>query len=108
MKAIYRIMGKRGRITIPYETRVRVGFAYNDILSFVEGPDGKSVIVRREKICNDCVSEQEDSHKDDSDGITLKDFLNGLTEEQQRAAFTYLNLKWGNVRIPQHVSQAQF
>ena len=57
MKAIYRIMGKRGRITIPYETRVKVGFAYNDILSFVEGSDGKSVVVRRERICDNCVSD---------------------------------------------------
>ena len=56
MKAIYRIMGKRGRITIPYETRVKVGFAYNDILSFVEGSDGKSVVVSRERICDNCAS----------------------------------------------------
>ena len=50
MATMYRILGKRGRITIPYEMRVRVGFAQNDLLSFSETEDGKAVLVRREKI----------------------------------------------------------
>lgn len=29
---IFRILGKRGRVTIPYEIRQRVGFKYNDVL----------------------------------------------------------------------------
>lgn len=36
MTKLYRILGKRGRITIPYEIRKRVGFSYNDILSFAD------------------------------------------------------------------------
>lgn len=32
MNKMYRILGKRGRITIPFEIRKRVGFAYNDVL----------------------------------------------------------------------------
>lgn len=28
MNKLYRILGKRGRVTIPYEIRQRVGFAY--------------------------------------------------------------------------------
>lgn len=51
---LLRILGKRGRITIPYEIRQRVGFAYNDVLSFTESGDGNSVIVRREKLCDNC------------------------------------------------------
>ena len=31
MGPMYRVLGKRGRITIPFEIRKRVGFAYNDI-----------------------------------------------------------------------------
>lgn len=49
MTKLYRILGKRGRITIPYEIRKRVGFSYNDILSFAE-QDDRTVIVRREKL----------------------------------------------------------
>ena len=36
MNTMYRILGKRGRITIPFEMRQRVGFLYNDVLSFTE------------------------------------------------------------------------
>lgn len=53
MTKLYRILGKRGRITIPYEIRKRVGFSCNDVLSFAE-QDDRTVIVRREKLCNDC------------------------------------------------------
>ena len=41
MNKMYRILGKRGRITIPFEIRKRVGFAYNDVLSFTEAADGR-------------------------------------------------------------------
>lgn len=34
MTKLYRVLGKRGRITIPFEIRQRVGFTYNDVLSF--------------------------------------------------------------------------
>ena len=50
MTKLYRILGKRGRITIPFEIRQRVGFSYNDVLSFTESPDGRTVTVKREKI----------------------------------------------------------
>ena len=33
---MYRILGKRGRITIPFEIRQRVGFSYNAVLSAQE------------------------------------------------------------------------
>ena len=49
MKKLFRILGKRGRITIPYEIRQRVGFSYNDVLSFTEADDGRTVIVKRER-----------------------------------------------------------
>ncbi len=50
---IYRVMGKRGRITIPYEFRQQVGFGYNDVLSFTR-QDDNTVLVKREKICDNC------------------------------------------------------
>lgn len=94
-KKVLRILGKRGRTTIPYEIRKRVGFAYNDVLSFTEGPDGKSVIVKREKVCDNCKTEK---NKEASESITLFDFLNGLSEEQQCAALFHLTNKW-NTKI---------
>ena len=91
MKKMLRILGKRGRITIPYEIRARVGFEYNDVLSFTEADDGRTVIVRRERLC-DC-GKHEQKKKNDEE-ITLFEFLNGLSPEQQKAALVHLSVKW--------------
>ena len=88
---MFRILGKRGRITIPYEIRQRVGFKYNDVLSFTETADGRTVVVRREKICDYCKGAQPVVRNDE---VTLFDFLNNLSPEQQRAALVHLSVRW--------------
>lgn len=88
---MYRILGKRGRITIPYEMRQRVGFLYNDVLSFTESEDGRTVLVRREKICNSC---KDDPPGDSVNEVTLLEFLDGLTDAEQHAALVHLSVKW--------------
>lgn len=93
MNKMYRILGKRGRITIPYEIRKRVGFAYNDVLSFAEALDGQTVVVKREKICDNCKKTQSPVNKQ-ADGITLLQFLDGLSADEQRAALIHLSVKW--------------
>ena len=97
MKKMYRILGKRGRITIPYDIRVKVGFQQDDVLSFEESEDGRTVIVRREKIC-DCIQKGNKAEKEVSDEMTLYDFLNRLTSEQQRAALIHLSVKWAEAQ----------
>ena len=92
MNKLYRILGKRGRITIPYEIRRRVGFQYNDVLSFTE-KDDRAVVVRREKICDNCKGTQPAVGKQ-TDGITLLQFLDGLSADEQRAALIHLSVKW--------------
>ena len=89
MTKLYRVLGKRGRITIPYEIRQRVGFSYNDVLSFTEAPDGRTVAVKREKICDNCAKSAEKDNE-----MTLEDFLDGLSAEQQSAALVHLSVKW--------------
>ena len=86
---IYRVLGKKGRITIPYTIRKRIGFRYNDILSFTEQNDG-SVVIKREKICDNCI----DMADEYSEDITLEDFLDSLSEEEQRDALIHLSLLW--------------
>lgn len=88
---VMRILGKRGRVTIPYELRKRVGFGYNDILSFSESEDGRSVTVTREKICDNCKGAVE---REQSAEGSFFDFLNSLSPEQQRAALVHLSVKW--------------
>ena len=46
MEKIYRFIGKRGRITIPYELRMQMGFRRNDLVSFTR--EGNAVVVKRE------------------------------------------------------------
>lgn len=89
MLTMYRVLGKRGRITIPYEIRQRIGFRYNDVLSFTQQDDG-SVLIKREKICDNCI----DIADDYSENITLEDFLDSLSEEEQRNALLHLSLLW--------------
>lgn len=88
-RKIVRVLGKRGRITIPYEIRVRNKIGYNDILSFEEN-DANTIIVRREKLCGGCTPECFDEVND----ISIEDFLDSLTPEQQHKATIYLNLLW--------------
>ena len=88
---IYRVMGKRGRITIPYEFRQQVGFGYNDILSFTR-QDDNTVLVKREKICDNCDRRKgaaSPSNGADA-GVTLRELLDSLTPAQQKAALVHL------------------
>ena len=89
MHKIYRILGKRGRITIPFEIRQRIGFRYNDVLSFTQQDDG-SVVVRREKLCDNSQYLAEDFEEN----YTLEDFLDSLSEQEQRDALLHLSLLW--------------
>lgn len=88
-RKIVRVLGKRGRITIPYEIRVRNKIGYNDILSFEE-KDANTIILRREKLCGGCTPEC----FDEVSGVSIEDFIDSLTPEQQRKATIYLNLLW--------------
>lgn len=87
MLKIYRVLGKKGRITIPFEIRQRIGFRYNDVLSFTE-LDDSSVVVRKEKICDNCKCHEEDFEEN----FTLEDFIDSLSEEEQRDALIHLSL----------------
>lgn len=105
MLKIYRVLGKKGRITIPFVIRQRIGFRYNDVLSFTQ-QDGGSVVVRKEKICDKCNELAEEYEKN----YTLEDFLDSLSEEEQRDALVHLSLKWvekQNVSLPFCVCQKE-
>ena len=90
---INKILGKRGRITIPYEIRLKMGFKYNDVVSFEE-QDNNTVIIRREKICGGCKKDAPNPVEKPTDEITLLEFLDGLSDAEQRAVFVHLMTKW--------------
>lgn len=85
----YRVLGKYGRITIPFEIRKRIGFGYNDILSFTVR-DEDTVIIRKEKLCDNCMDFEEICEEN----ISLEDFLDSLSEEEQREALVHLSVLW--------------
>ena len=69
-RKIVRVLGKRGRITIPYEIRVRNKIGYNDILSFEE-KDANTIILKKERLCGGCTPQCFDEAND----ISIEDFL---------------------------------
>ena len=87
MNKIYRTLGKRGRTTIPYAIRVRLGLRHNDLISFEE--DGDTVIVRREKVCNNCFADDIDFSEEDSSDA-LFDFVDDLSDKERVTLFFYL------------------
>lgn len=94
---INKILGKLGRITIPYEIRLKMGFKYNDVVSFEE-QDNNTVIIRREKICDGCKKDAPNPVEKPTDEITLLDFLDGLSAAEQRAALIHLSVKWAQLQ----------
>lgn len=88
MNKIYRTLGKRGRTTIPYAIRVRLGLRHNDLLSFEE--DGDAVIVRREKVCDECDYFLDDIDEIGEDNDALLDFVDDLSDKERMTLFFYL------------------
>ena len=93
MKKILKILGKRGRITIPWEIRSVMGFAYNDVVSFEQNND--IIIVRREKLCDGCNGAEPDV----PDKVAaLNDLINKLTPEAIRALLIHLSTRWAEIQ----------
>ena len=72
---LYRVLGREGKITIPHAMRQHIGFGESDIVSF-ELVSRDAVLVRRERILS------RDGVPIDTDMPSLKDFLEGLSEEE--------------------------
>ena len=89
---INKILGKRGRITIPYAIRMNLGFSYNDVVSFEE-QDNNTVIIRREKLCDGCKNTEQTTIDKPTDETTLLDFLDGLEVAEQSAALIHFSVK---------------
>lgn len=88
-KKIVRVLGKKGRITIPYEIRLHSKIGYNDVISFEENDTG-TIILRKEKLCGGCTPECFEKVRKES----IEDFLDSLSPEQQYKAAIYLNMLW--------------
>jgi bifunctional DNA-binding transcriptional regulator/antitoxin component of YhaV-PrlF toxin-antitoxin module len=83
---IYKILGKRGRITIPYVIRQELGLEQDDVISFEPQEDG-SIIVRAEPRCCGCREEER------LDVISLQEILDELPAENKREVLVYLSMQ---------------
>ncbi len=88
MDKVYRILGKRGRTTVPYELRVKMGIHPNDLVSF--RCEGDEVIIKREKICDNCHAP--DRGDAPTSSTALREFLNSLPPDVQKDALVYLSI----------------
>lgn len=93
-------MGKRGRITLPLPLRERLDLRPGDLLSFAETEDGMGIILRQETVCDGCGADDFDPDMDEGDidsledgNISLQEYLESLTPQQQRAALIVLSTR---------------
>jgi len=89
MDTIYKVLDQKGRTTIPFEIRRKLGMKYNDILSFTM--DNNRVIITKEKLCNDCNVENEKK--------PFSEFIDSLSPMQQYELFNKLAERWASGRM---------
>ena len=82
----YRVLGQKGRTTIPLSIRMRLGFRCGEVLSFAE--DNGTVTVRKEKICDRCKDRPE------SQRLPLSALADSLSQDERRVLLTCLIAKF--------------
>ena len=84
---IIRVIGKEGRITIPWAIRQKVNFQPNDVVSFQLMEDD-SVLVRRESTCG------KEKNPGAGRDASITAFLESLDEKQRYSALVHLSVLW--------------
>lgn len=85
MNKIFKLIGKRGRTTVPFEIRMKMRLGYNSLVSY-ELKDEDTLILRKEKICDEC---KEPTIKE----ATILDVVNSLSDTEQKALYRYLSIR---------------
>lgn len=86
---IFRIIGREGRITIPWAIRQKIGFHFqpDDVVSFQLMEDD-SVLVRRESTCG------KEKNPGAGRDASITAFLDSLDEKQRYSALVHLTVLW--------------
>lgn len=87
---VRRVIGIRGRITIPYHIRETLGIKYNDVLSFSVSEEPKTITITKLDICNNCNEKviAESRMKE------FKSFLKEFSDEELKNAFALLEKRY--------------
>ena len=86
MATLRRILGKRGRTTIPYEFRQILDLRHNDVLTFAINDDKTCVVITKEKICTDCIKFVPYGKE-----ISLDDFLSKMNKDEMLQTIAVLS-----------------
>lgn len=86
MATIRRVLGKKGRTTIPYEFRQILDLRHNDILTFAMNDDRTCVVITKEKICTDCIK-----FVPQGKDVSLDDFLSRMNRTEMLQAIAALS-----------------
>ena len=81
-----RILGKRGRTTIPYEFRQILNLRPTDVISFSINDDKNCVIITKEKICDECIKNIRTP-----DVIPLMELFNNMSRDEKVSAIAMLS-----------------
>ena len=92
---IFRIIGREGRITIPWAIRQKVGFRPDDVVSFQLMEDD-SVLVRRESTCG------KEKNPGAGRDASITAFLDSLDEKQRYSALVHLSVLWAQSHMVFH------
>lgn len=92
MNTIYKVLDQKGRTTIPFEIRRKLGMKYNDILSFTM--DNNRVIITKENLCNDC-----NYNSDKDEKKPFSEFIDSLSPMQQYELLNKLAERWASGRM---------
>jgi len=94
----YRVLGRNGRVTIPYKIRNEHEMCPNDIISFEDKDDW--IIVKREKVCDGCQQVTIGIDKPPKlrpmkvvEEKSLIELIDTLSPKEQKAIFAHLSLK---------------
>jgi len=75
MKYTRRLLGKRGRTTIPYDFRKKLWLKYNDVLTFAMNESKNCVVITKEQICTDICK-----YVPNNSEISLDSFLSRMSK----------------------------
>ena len=84
---MFRIIGREGRITIPWAIRQTAGFQPDDVVSFQLMEDD-GVLVRREGTCG------KEKNPGAGRDAPITAFLDSLDEKQRYSALVHLSVLW--------------
>lgn len=88
---VRRVIGIRGRITIPFRIRRFLGVKYNDVLSFSLGEEPDTIVIKKLKICNNCC---DNGLGNDEKIAELQDFLKDYSSTEINRAIKMLEEKY--------------